>query len=75
MRQVWTFPKDDDLKNSGPNWFFNLLAGVNADTRTKLIFLLWRTWHHRNNVIHGDGKASIAAFVPFLQNYVASFLF
>ncbi|XP_047071763.1 tryptophan--tRNA ligase, cytoplasmic-like [Lolium rigidum] len=40
--------------------------------RVKLLFLLWRTWHHRNNAVHGDGKASIAASVPFLQSYVDS---
>jgi hypothetical protein len=35
-----------------------------------IIFLLWRVWHHRNNVVHGDGKASITASVNFLQSYV-----
>jgi ribonuclease HI len=72
MRQVWTLPREDAFRYTGQNWFLLLLDGVSKDMRIKLLFLLWRTWHHRNNVVHGDGKASIAASVPFLQNYVAS---
>jgi hypothetical protein len=39
----------------------------------KILFLLWRTWHHRNNIVHGDGKASISTSVGFLANYLGSF--
>jgi hypothetical protein len=35
----------------------------------------WRVWHHRNNIVHGDGKASISASVSFLVNYLESFSF
>jgi ribonuclease HI len=38
-----------------------------------IIFLLWRAWHHRNNIVHGDGKASVSASVPYLVNYHRSF--
>jgi ribonuclease HI len=31
-------------------------------------------WHHRNNVVHGDGKASITASALFIVNYHRSFL-
>jgi hypothetical protein len=37
------------------------------------IFLLWRAWHHRNNIVHDDGKASISALVSFLSNYLTLF--
>jgi hypothetical protein len=30
-------------------------------------------WHHHNNIVHGDGKASIAASIPYLKNYFDSF--
>ena len=30
-------------------------------------------WHHHNNVVHGDGKASIAASIPYLCSYMESF--
>jgi ribonuclease HI len=39
-----------------------------------IIFLLWHVWHHRNNVVHGDGKASITASTSFISNYYQSFL-
>ena len=41
--------------------------------RARIIFLLWRAWHHSNNVVHGDGKASIAASAPYLCTYHESF--
>jgi hypothetical protein len=34
---------------------------------------MWGAWHHRNNVVHGDMKASEAASVPFILNYYQSF--
>uniref|UniRef100_A0ACD6AE92 Uncharacterized protein n=1 Tax=Avena sativa TaxID=4498 RepID=A0ACD6AE92_AVESA len=43
--------------------------------RAKLIFLFWRVWHHMNNIVHGDGKASVSASVPYLVNYLNSFNF
>jgi ribonuclease HI len=41
--------------------------------RAKIIFLLWRSWHHRNNIVHGDGKASVVASASFIANYLESF--
>jgi ribonuclease HI len=72
MRTVWDLPIEKAFRLTGQNWLLLLLDGVNSATRVKLLFLLWRTWHHRNNVVHGDGKASVAASVPFLQHYVDS---
>jgi hypothetical protein len=70
MRSVWDLPDKTVFRLTGQNWLLLLLDGVNSDTRVKLLFLLWRTWHHQNHVVHGDGKASIVASIPFLQNYV-----
>ncbi|KAK1645100.1 hypothetical protein QYE76_062905 [Lolium multiflorum] len=39
-----------------------------------MIFLLWRVWHHRNNVVYGDGKASIVASARYIANYYESFI-
>jgi ribonuclease HI len=72
MRTVWPLPPETDFRYTGSNWFLLMLDGASKDMRVKLLFLFWRTWHHRNNVIHGDCKASIAASVPFLQSYVSS---
>nr|XP_051205578.1 uncharacterized protein LOC127319648 [Lolium perenne] len=73
MRQVWTLPKEEDFRYTGQDWFLMLLNAANKDMRVKLLFLFWRIWHHRNNVVHGDGKASIEASKSFLQNYLHSF--
>lgn len=51
----------------------NFLSSVAPEMRAKLLFLFWPVWHHRNNIVHGDGKASVAASVGFLQNYLTSF--
>jgi hypothetical protein len=73
MRAHWDLPTEEEFSLSGKEWIFNLLLQARATQRDQVIFLLWRVWHHRNNVIHGDGKASIAASIPYLQNYVESF--
>jgi ribonuclease HI len=70
MRVIWSLPSEVEFRYTGNSWFLHLLDGASKDMRVKLLFLFWRTWHHRNNVIHGDGKASIAASVLFLQSYV-----
>jgi hypothetical protein len=41
--------------------------------RPRIMFLLWRVWHRMNNIVHVDGKASIAASIPYLCNYLDSF--
>jgi ribonuclease HI len=73
LRNQWTLPPEVDFLQADSDWLFTLLSNSAADVRAKIIFLLWRAWHHRNNVIHGDGKASITASVQFLVNYQSSF--
>jgi hypothetical protein len=34
---------------------------------------MWRVWHHRNNLVHGDGKALISASIPYLHSYDESY--
>jgi hypothetical protein len=55
------------------DWFFQLLGSATLEVQAKIIYLLWRSWHHRNNVVHGDGKASISSSVQFLVNYQQSY--
>jgi hypothetical protein len=73
LRQVWALPPERDFIRTGEEWFLQLLANVPAETKPLLLFLFWRVWHHRNNIVHGDGKAPISASVPFLQNYAETF--
>jgi hypothetical protein len=50
-----------------------LITNAAPEMRVKLLFLIWRVWHHRRNIVHGDGKASVAASIPFLQNYLREY--
>lgn len=61
------------FRESGDEWLFYVLNNTPPSDMPKVIFLLWRVWHHRNNVVHGDGSASISASVPYLVNYLESF--
>jgi hypothetical protein len=38
--------------------------------RARILLLLWRAWHLRNDCIHHDGKATIAESVSFLKAYL-----
>jgi ribonuclease HI len=73
LRSHWTLPTEEQFLAKEGEWLFHLLHNASRDTRPKIIFLLWRVWHHRNNVVHGDGKASISAPVPYLVSYHDSF--
>jgi ribonuclease HI len=73
MRKVWTLPSEETFQASGTEWLLSLLNGMHGDMRSRTLFLLWRVWHHRNNIVHGDGKASIAASATFIANYLTSF--
>jgi hypothetical protein len=64
MRECWNLPTESAFGDTGNEWFLNLLINEAAVDRSRIIFLLWRAWHHRNNIVHGDGKASVAASVP-----------
>lgn len=57
---------------SSPDWVLVLLNKFNVDTRVLLLFLWWRAWHLRNDIIFGKGDASVEASAHFLFNYVDS---
>jgi hypothetical protein len=37
--------------------------------RAKILLLLWRAWHLRNDSIHNEGRESIKRSASFLQDY------
>ncbi|OEL34386.1 hypothetical protein BAE44_0004595 [Dichanthelium oligosanthes] len=41
----------------------------NMDDAAKLLLLLWRTWHVRNQITHNSGMPSVTCSVRFLQKY------
>jgi hypothetical protein len=73
LRNVWSLPSEEVFNVNGKEWLLHLLSNVSSKMRAKVIFLLWRAWHHRNNIVHGDRKASVSASVSFLSNYLTSF--
>jgi hypothetical protein len=73
LRTQWVLPDELAFRVNQNEWIFALLDNATKDQRSKIIFLLWRVWHHRNNIVHGDGKASVSASVPYLVNYHRSF--
>jgi hypothetical protein len=67
MRKFWALPVESKFRDSGTDWLQNLLAQADEGMRPRILLLLWRAWHLRNDVIHQDGKALIDASVVFLQ--------
>ncbi|CAM0946090.1 unnamed protein product [Alopecurus aequalis] len=70
LRKNWRLPPERDLVKSGNNWTLIILSSVNEKTRQKLMFMWWRAWHLRNDIIFDKGKAEILASADFLCNYV-----
>ena len=68
LRKVWTLPPESSLRYTGPNWLLHLLGHLDETTRPKTLLLFWRAWHLRNNIVHDNGKATIADSVIFLQS-------
>ncbi|KQJ82163.1 hypothetical protein BRADI_5g07048v3 [Brachypodium distachyon] len=50
------------------------LNKANEECRTKLMFLWWRSWHLRNDIISSKGDASVTASAHFLFNYANALL-
>jgi hypothetical protein len=73
MRKIWTLPPESAFQINSKEWLLHLLSTSSPSIRAKIIFLLWRSWHLRNNIVHGDGKASIVASASFIANYLESF--
>jgi hypothetical protein len=74
---VWALAPEKEFQKMGDECFFQIILKsqcIGGDQGENLtVFLFWRLWHHRNDVIHGEGKASIAASVQYLQNYETTF--
>lgn len=54
---------------TGPDWLLVLLDSLNSSDKARVLYLLWRAWFLRNDMIHGKGTATIAESVSFLVNY------
>jgi hypothetical protein len=72
LAKSWKLPCENDLRCTGDDWVLILLDKLNKDMRDKLMFIWWRAWHHRNNIIFSEGKVSFKNSISFLQNFLAT---
>jgi ribonuclease HI len=70
LELVWKLPPEEELGETGQDWVLVLLDSLNQDMRSKMMFIWWRSWHHRNNIIFDKGDASVDNSIRFLQNYL-----
>jgi ribonuclease HI len=70
MRNYWKLPDEKCFRYTGNDWLQVLLGSVDENTRAKILLLLWRSWHLRNDCIHNDGKETIERSASFLQAYI-----
>ena len=73
MRDIWELPTENVFRYTGYDWFIVLLSQLKPVMRYQSIFIFWRVWHLRNDLIFGKGKESVSASASFVGNYWASF--
>ena len=69
MREEWNIPAKELFRFTGPDWMFILLDQMGSPERDEVLFMLWRAWHLRNDMIFRKGKESLGASVTFVGNY------
>jgi hypothetical protein len=57
LRKIWNLPEEGHFRFTGPDWLLHLVCSVDDECRDKTLLFFWLTWHHRNDVLHGKGKA------------------
>jgi ribonuclease HI len=72
MRKVWALLNEGQFSWTGPDWLLHLLNTVDDSCRDNTLLMLWCAWHHRNDVMHGKGKALIRYSVEPLKSYAVS---
>ncbi|XBI98119.1 hypothetical protein VPH35_018379 [Triticum aestivum] len=73
MREEWNIPAEELFRFTGPDWMFIRLDQLGLPECDQVLFMLWRAWHLRNDMIFGKGKESLHASVTFVGNYWKSF--
>ena len=51
LRELWNIPDEDLFKFSGPDWLLILMEHLSLQQREQILFLFWRAWHMRNDLI------------------------
>jgi hypothetical protein len=63
LRKHWLLPDESKLSYTGLDWLLILLNQLEGYLKAKVLFLLWRAWHLRNDMVHGQGTGSIMGSV------------
>ena len=69
IRELLALPKESVLAEPNPDWLLNALSQCPGHMREKLLLVLWRSWHLREDIVHNKGEAKISDSVLFLKNY------
>jgi hypothetical protein len=72
LANIWNLPNEKELSLTGNDWVLVLFDKLDKEMREKMMFIWWRAWHHRNNIIFYKGNASIENSIRYLQNYLAT---
>jgi ribonuclease HI len=72
LAKSWNLPQEKELGFTGNDWVLVLLDKLDKEMREKMMFIWWRAWHHRNNIIFDKGDASVNNSIRYLQNYLAT---
>jgi ribonuclease HI len=69
LKEHWDLPSDDVFRYTGEDWVLVLLSRLDENMRAKILFMWWRIWHMRKNIIFDDGKCGIQQSALFLRSY------
>jgi hypothetical protein len=72
MRVRWSLPEEHYFRFTGKDWLQLLLGQVNEMTSARILMVLWRAWHLRNDIIHEQGRETIERSISFLESYDCS---
>jgi ribonuclease HI len=69
IRESWNLPSERLFRYTGNDWLQILLSQIGEKDRDRTLLVLWRSWHLRNDIIHGEGRESIQSSINFLESF------
>jgi ribonuclease HI len=72
MEDTWRLPDLASIVNSGADWLLQLLAEKTEMECARILMLLWRIWHVRNEVTHFKPAPPVEVSCRFLCSYLDS---
>lgn len=68
MKKKWGLPDLDQFPTDDSDWILFLLDNTDAETRDKLLLVLWRAWYVRNQITHNEPNHSVSGSIVFLES-------